>query len=155
MSYLTLKEAAEATGFNETTIRRLCKRQESKPFIQFKKAKNGIMYTVQANYLFSVYPPLQSDRTLTYTRVDNGYTSTSEEPIQDYTGILAAKDEIIQLLKSETAYLRSENTGLREENRELKLLLAPGFSSNSSPAEAVTEQKSEQNKKSFWQRLFG
>lgn len=147
MSYLTLKEASEATGLNEATIRRLCKKSESKPFIQMKKGKQGDMYTIQANYLFDVYPPVRPDKSAGYTRVDNDSTSIDKEPVQDYTDLLAAKDEIIQLLKSETAYLRAENTSLREENRELKLLPAPSLDEDN--------QLPEQSKKSFWQHLFG
>jgi hypothetical protein len=144
MSYLTLKEASEATGLNEATIRRLCKKPASKPFISLKKGKQGMMYTIQANYLFDVYPPLKLAKNTDYTRLDNAYTRLDKEPVQDYTALLAAKDQIIELLKSETAYLRAENTSLREENRELKLLNPPS-------SVAATEPK----KKTFWQRLFG
>jgi len=158
MSYLTLKEASEATGLNEATIRRLCKKNESKPFILMRKGKQGAMYTIQANYLFDVYPPLKSAQTLAYTTVDervhNNYTSLDKEPIQDYTALLAAKDEIIQLLKSETEYLRAENTSLREENRELKLLPPPSTVTIPPPPKPSSSQPDQQNRKSFWQRLF-
>jgi len=153
MSYLTLKEASEATGLNEATIRRLCKKPASKPFIVLKEGKKGVMYTIQANYLFDVYPPLKSSNNAAYTRVDNGSTSLDKEPTQDYTALLAAKDEIIQLLKSETAYLRAENTSLREENRELKLLPAPSPTDNGQLSEEHN-QTPKQDKKSFWRRLF-
>lgn len=155
MSYLTLKEASEATGLNEATIRRLCKKNESKPFVEMKKGKQGVMYTVQANYLFDVYPPVKSDKSAVYTRLDNDNTRLDREPIQEYTVLLAAKDEIIQLLKSETAYLRTENTNLREENRELKLLPSPTAVSDEPLPKTVTNQEPEQVKKSFWQRMFG
>lgn len=154
MSYLTLKEASEATGLNVATIRRLCKKADSKPFIQMKKGKQGAMYTIQANYLFDVYSPIEPNDTDAYTRVDNGSTSLNKEPVQDYTALLSAKDEIIQLLKSETAYLRAENTSLREENREMKLLPAPVSAAESQPATGEFEQAPEQDKKSFWRRLF-
>jgi DNA-binding MurR/RpiR family transcriptional regulator len=149
MSYLTLKEASEATGLNEATIRRLCKKAEAKPYIEMKKGKQGPMYTVQANYLFDVYPPLNPSKNPIYTRVDNDRTSLDKESIQDYTALLAAKDEIIQLLKSETAYLRTENTSLREENRELKLLPSPD------PIASYDEEAVDQRPPSLWQRLFG
>ncbi|MCK8496120.1 hypothetical protein M0L20_29910 [Spirosoma sp. RP8] len=152
MNYLTLKEASEATGLNETTIRRLCKKKASKPFIQMKKGKQGDMYTIQANYLFDVYPPSKPIQNSARARVDNNYTSIDKEPIQDYTALLAAKDEIIQLLRSETNYLRSENTSLREENRTLKLLPAPISTSDTTPTETSSSQES---KKPFWKRLFG
>lgn len=154
MSYLTLKEASEATGLNEATIRRLCKKPESIPFIEMKRGKQGGMYTIQANYLFDIYPPVQTAKSTTYTTVDNGSTSLDKEPIQDYTALLLAKDEIIQLLKTETSYLRTENTSLREENRELKLLPAPSMPFDNSSTEDEVSQVLGQTKKSFWQRLF-
>lgn len=154
MNYLTLKEASEATGLNEATIRRLCKKPASKPFVELKEGKKGPMYTIQANYLFDVYPPTKPSKSGDYTRVYNDYTSLDKEPVQDYTALLAAKDEIIQLLKSETAYLRAENTSLREENRELKLLPAPSLTDNSQPTQKEPNRIPEQGKKSFWQRLF-
>ena len=154
MSYLTLKEASEATGLNVATIRRLCKKAESKPFIQMKEGKQGTMYTIQANYLFDVYPPIEPDNTDAYTRVNNGSTSLDKEPVQGYIALLSAKDEIIQLLKSETAYLRAENTSLREENREMKLLPAPVSAAESQPAASEFEQAPEQSRKSFWRRFF-
>lgn len=153
MSYLTLKEASEATGLNEATIRRLCKKTESRPFIEMKKGKQGVMYTIQANYLFDVYPPLKLVKNDDYTRVYNDNTSLDKPPLQDYTALLEAKDEIIQLLKNETAYLRAENTSLREENRELKLLPSPTSISDAPLSETPTDQQPD--KKSFWQRLFG
>ena len=155
MSYLTLKEASEATGLNEATIRRLCKKTESKPFIEMKKGKQGAMYTIQANYLFNVYPPSKPSKTDDYTRVYNDSTSLNKLPTQEYTTLLEAKDEIIQLLKSETAYLRAENTSLREENRELKLLPSPTYMPDALLSETPIDQQPEPERKSFWQRLFG
>jgi DNA-binding IscR family transcriptional regulator len=154
MSYLTLKEASEATGLNEATIRRLCKKPSSKPFIEMKKGKQGGMYTIQANYLFDIYPPVKSAQNPAYTRVYNDSTSLDKEPTQDYTALLSAKDEIIELLKSETAYLRAENTSLREENRELKLLPAASLPVDSLPTQSQVNPTPDQGKKSFWQRLF-
>lgn len=155
MSYLTLKEASESTGLNEATIRRLCKKTESRPFIEMKKGKQGAMYTIQANYLFNVYPPSKLVKTDDYTRVYNDTTSLNKSPIQDYTALLEAKDEIIQLLKSETAYLRAENTSLREENRELKLLPSPTSMPDAALSDTLIDRQPELEKKSFWQRLFG
>ncbi len=116
-----------------------------------KKGKQGDMYTIQANYLFDVYPPSKPAQNSAYTRVDNDYASIDKEPIQDYTALLAAKDEIIQLLKSETNYLRAENTSLREENRTLKLLPAPNSASDTNTTEAPSDQVI---RKPFWKRLF-
>lgn len=154
MSYLTLKEASEATGLNVATIRRLCKKAQSEPFIEMKKGKQGSMYTIQANYLFNVYDPVEANKSEDYTRVDNGSTRLDKEPVQDYTALLSAKEEIIELLKSETAYLRAENTSLREENREMKLLPAPIATDESQLATSESDQAPEQGRKSFWQRLL-
>lgn len=120
-----------------------------------KKGKQGAMYTIQSNYLFNVYPPLNPAKSDDYTRVYNDSTSLSKSPIQDYTTLLEAKDEIIQLLKSETAYLRTENTSLREENRGLKLLPPPASTPDITPSEILIDEQSKPAKKSFWQRLFG
>jgi hypothetical protein len=149
MSYITLKQAAEATGLNEVTIRRLCKKPESKPHINLKKAKNGFMYTIHTNYLFDIYPPIKQDSEPVYTKDDIDYSSVDIEPVQAYTALLSAKDEIIELLKSETAYLRAENTSIREENRELKML-------SESRIEKDTDNTNIQEvKKSLWKRIFG
>lgn len=149
MSYITLKQAAEATGLNEVTIRRLCKKPESKPYINFKKAKNGLMYTIQTNYLFDVYPPIKQEPEPVYTKSDIDYSGVDIDPIQAYTSLLSAKDEIIELLKSETAYLRAENTSIREENRELKML------SESKIEKGTDNVNIQEVKKSFWKRMFG
>ena len=154
MNYLTLKEASAATGLNEATIRRLCKKSESKPFIEMKKGKQGDMYTIQTNYLFNVYPPVKVNESDAYTSLDSDSTSVDSEPTQAYVALLSAKDEIIQLLKSETAYLRAEITSLREENRELKLLPAPAMTANIQQTELQDNELMQTGKKSFWQRLF-
>jgi len=154
MSYLTLKEAADATGLNQATVRRLCKKTSSKAFVRMEKGKQGVLYTIQANYLFDTYPPVKPDKIDDYTRVHNDYTSLYKEPVQDYTALLSAKDEIIELLKSETAYLRAENTSLREENREMKLLPAPAPAVEDHPTIHEAGDTPKPSRKSLWQRFF-
>lgn len=154
MSYLTLKEASDATGLSEATVRRLCKKPGSKAFVQMKKGKQGTLYTIQANYLFDTYPPAKPDKIDDYTRVHNDYARVDKEPIQAYTALLAAKDEIIELLKSETVYLRAENTSLREENREIKLLPAPAIAVEDEPIVHEPDRILQPGRKSLWQRLF-
>lgn len=145
MNYITLKEAAEATGLKEITIRRLCKKADSKPYVRFKKGKNGSLYTIQTNYLFDKYPP---KKTPDDNLLANASLTVQSMPVQDteqgYTSILSVKDELIQVLKDEITYLREENKGLREENKELKLLPA---------AQSVIQESI--TKKPFWQRIFG
>lgn len=147
MNYITLKEAAKATGLNETTIRRLCKKADSKPYIRLKDGKNGSLYTIQTNYLFDKYPPKKAPDTLDENSL---YKPVNADPIQgymqDYTPLLTVKDELIQVLKDEITYLREENKGLREENKELKLLPA---------AHNVTKEADQNPRKSFWQRVLG
>lgn len=146
MNYITLKEAAKVTGLNEMTIRRLCKKADSKPYIRLKKGKNGSLYTIQTNYLFDKYPPRQA---LDKVESDSLYNPENVKPIQvntqDYTPVLAVKDELIQILKDEITYLREENKSLREENKELKLL----------PAHNESSKSQDEEKKSFWRRIFG
>lgn len=141
MSYLTLKQAAEATGLNEVTIRRLCKKSDTKPFVKLQKGKNGSVYTIQANYLFDKYPPVKLNEKEPDLRLDK---PIHDQYRQDYTALWEAKDETIRILKDELAYLREENRSLREENRDLKLLPAHKEESNPKGME----------KKPFWRRLF-
>ena len=147
MNYITLKEAAKATGLNEMTIRRLCKKPESKPYIRLKEGKNGSLYTIQTNYLFDKYPPKKIVDDRVESSIDN---PVSEESVQGftqaYTSVLTVKDELIQVLKDEIAYLREENKELREENKELKLLPAP---------QTVTQEGNNDTQKTFWQRIWG
>ena len=147
MNYITLKEAAKATGLNEMTIRRLCKKAESKPYVRLKEGKNGSLYTIQTNYLFDKYSPKKA---LVRPEQDSLNTHVNVDPIQvhtqDYTPVLAVKDELIKVLKDEITYLREENKGLREENKELKLLPA---------SHNVTPEASENPPKSLWQRIWG
>lgn len=53
MQTISIKEASEATGKNEKTIRRFCSKPESKPFIEQK----GTKLYIDVNYLFASYPP--------------------------------------------------------------------------------------------------
>lgn len=142
MNYINLKQAAEATGLTQTTIRRLCKKEHSKPFVRLEKGKNGNTYTIQTNYLFDKYPPVKKTENNEYTSIDK---NIHVKPLQDYSGVLEAKEETINILKDELSYLREENKNLREENRDLKLL----------PAHKGNLRDEEQLNKSFWQRLFG
>lgn len=143
MNYITLKEAAKATGLNEMTIRRLCKKPESKPYVSLKQGKNGSLYTIQTNYLFDKYPPKKAVSNQVNTSV---HKPVNEESVQGYTSVLAVKDELIQVLKDEIAYLREENKELREENKELKLLPAP---------QNVVQSNGNDTRKTFWQRILG
>jgi len=146
MSYITLKEAAKATGLNEMTIRRLCKKAESKPYVRLKDGKNGSLYTIQTNYLFDKYPPKSVVAASHESSIDTApKVEPSHNTIQEYTSVLTVKDELIQVLKEEIAYLREENKGLREENKELKLLPAPK-NMNEEPTNI---------RKSLWQRILG
>lgn len=141
MVYITLKQAAEATGLSEITIRRFCKKKESKPFIKLIKAKNGHAYTIQSNYLFDKYPPAKTPQKEDYTSIDK---RVKGQPIHDYAAIWEAKEETIKILKDQLAYLKEENRNLREENRDLKLL----------PAHNDSLKEEEKQRISFWKRLF-
>lgn len=147
MNYITLKEAAIATGLNEMTIRRLCKKPESKPYIRLKEGKNGSLYTIQTNYLFDKYPPKKIVNARSEASIDIPVNDESiQVSTQVYTSVLTVKDELIQVLKDEIAYLREENKGLREENKELKLLPAP---------QTAAQGSNNDTRKTFWQRIWG
>lgn len=145
MSYITLKQAAEATGLTETTIRRLCKKTESKPFIKLQKGKSGPIYTIQTNYLFDKYPPIKSPKKEFESSLHKPVHDEYMQPIPDYTALWEAKDETIRILKDELAYLKEENKSLREENRDLKLL----------PVHKEDSGSKELERKSIWKRIFG
>lgn len=55
MNQIDIKEAIEATGKSEKTIRRLLAKPESQPFIYNKDNK----IVVDVNYLFNAYPPIK------------------------------------------------------------------------------------------------
>lgn len=120
MNYFTFREASEITGLNEATIRRLSKRPESKPYVQMKKGKKGSVYTIQADYLFGIYPRLRFDKNPLSLRIGSYFPTPENTNNQEVIALLAAKDEIIQYLKDEAAYLRNENIRLQEEIRVLK-----------------------------------
>jgi predicted transcriptional regulator len=145
MNYITLKQAAEATGLTETTIRRLCKKAESKPFIKLQKGKSGSIYTIQTNYLFDKYPPVQSPKKEPESNLYKPIHDEHRQPTQDYTALWEAKDETIRILKEELVYLKEENRSLREENRDLKLL----------PAHKEDSEPKNLERKSIWKRIFG
>lgn len=86
-----------------------------------KKGKKGSVYTIQADYLFGIYPRLRFDKNPFSFRVGSYYANLENTSNQEMTALLAAKDEIIQYLKDEAAYLRNENMSLQEEIRVLKL----------------------------------
>ena len=121
MNYFTFREASEITGLNEATIRRLSKKPESKPYVQMKKGKKGSVYTIQADYLFGIYPRLRFDKNPLSLRVGSYFATPENINNRETAALLAAKDEIIQYLKDEAAYLRNENMRLQEEIRTLKL----------------------------------
>lgn len=53
MQSISIKEASDVTGKSEKTIRRLCSKPESKPFIE----QIGTKLLIDVNYLFASYPP--------------------------------------------------------------------------------------------------
>lgn len=87
MNYIDISEASKATGKNQMTIRRLIKKPESKPYVSLKEDK----YSIDVNYLFSKYPP-----------VNNVNASVPIQPIQnDLERLLKEKDERIKDLKEQ------------------------------------------------------
>lgn len=121
MNYFTFREASEITGLNEATIRRLSKKPESRPYVQMKKGKKGSVYTIQADYLFGIYPRLRFDKNPLSLRVGGYFANSESTNNQEISALLAAKDEIIQYLKDESAYLRNQNMNLQAEIRALKI----------------------------------
>ena len=85
-----------------------------------KKGKKGAVYTIQADYLFGIYPRLKFNKNLLPLRVGNYYSNGVNNNGPEMSALLAAKDSLIQYLKDEASYLRDENVNLLEEIRNLR-----------------------------------
>lgn len=91
MNYIDITEASKATGKNPMTIRRLIKKPQSKAYVRIEKLEHGDKYTIDVNYLFSVYTP-----------VNTVNTPTIQQAIQpDLERLLKEKDERIKDLKEQ------------------------------------------------------
>jgi type I site-specific restriction-modification system R (restriction) subunit len=91
VNYIDITEATKATGKNQMTIRRLIKKPQSQPYVKIEKKEGGDKYTIDVNYLFSVYTP-----------INNVSTPPIQQDIQrDLERLLREKDERIKDLKEQ------------------------------------------------------
>ena len=58
MEFISLQEAADLTGKNIMTIRRLTKKPGSKPYTKLDATENK--WYIDKSYLFTKYPSIQS-----------------------------------------------------------------------------------------------
>ena len=73
MNYIDIKEASEATGKSEKTIRRLINKTESNAFVD----KSNSKIIIDVNYLFSVYPPIKKGKNEVRQSLDMGNKESS------------------------------------------------------------------------------
>ena len=129
MSYLTIKQAAEATRKSEKTIRRLCNSPESKDYIAMEDGK----ILIDANYLQQNYPISTPGKTRQKGIGHNLHTPTqkAQPPKTD-----DLKHEI-ELLKLQLRY-KDEILGMKDRQIETLerslLLLGEGMKREPVPA---------------------
>jgi hypothetical protein len=128
MNYIDILDAAKATGKNQMTIRRLIKKPDSKAYVKIIKQEYGDKYTIDVNYLFSVYSPINTVTT---------------QPIQPYIQtdlerLLKEKDERIRDLKEQ---LEKKDKVIDSLTETMKLL----------PQSSVVDKV----QKSWWKKVLG
>lgn len=128
-NYLTVQEAAEATGKSVRTIRRLCYEETSKDYITYDE-KNRLL--VDANFLAQNYPlttvpnsgkPTQNDNSQSIA-ITKDMTIDTEKPQEIES--LALKVALLQQelkLKEEHHYQISKEKDKRIESLERTLLM--------------------------------
>jgi hypothetical protein len=153
MSYLTIKQAAEATRKSEKTIRRLCNNPKSKDYMVMEDGK----ILIDANYLQQTYPMSTSRQTAQNNTRHSLPTTTQEvQPVVQPQKTDSLQHEI-DLLKLQLRY-KDEILGLKDRQIETLerslLLLGEGFKKDPIPpatdhmAQAAPEPP---KKKRWWQ----
>jgi hypothetical protein len=146
MNYIDIAEAAKATGKNQITIRRLIKKATSAPYVRLEKSEFGDKYTLEVNYLFSQYAPLNTYHQKPF---NNDSTLTTHEDgtqgIQVFERLLQEKEERIKDLKLQ---LDKKDDQLDKKDKIIESLtetmkLLPTYTA-ASPAQNLP----------WWKRLF-
>jgi hypothetical protein len=149
MSYLTIKQAAEATRKSEKTIRRLCNNPKSKDYMVMEDGK----ILIDANYLQQTYPMSTPGQTAQKNTGHSLPTTTHEvQPPQ-----IDSLQHEIDLLKLQLRY-KDEILGIKDRQIETLerslLLLGEGLKQDPIPpaidpmAQAAPEPP---KKKRWWQ----
>lgn len=126
MPYLTITQAAEATGKSEKTIRRLSNKPESKPYISKEGTGHNAPILIDASYLQNVYPlaipgqPTQNPKNTPGQRLD---TSTQSLLDTDTAQNAVTLSHTIELLKQELRYKEELYTKVTlEKDKRIEVL---------------------------------
>lgn len=156
MPYLTIKQAAEATGKSEKTIRRLCNQSKSKDYITYEDTK----LLIDANYLQQNYSmvitgqPVQPAQKHHRQRVD----TTTQNPIdnvqsQDSRDLSHEIDLLKLQLKHKEEIIHMKDRQLEVLERSL-LLLGEGLRkdpiTDQEQPEQISQEQEPPKKKSWW-----
>ena len=132
MNQIDIKEATEATGKSEKTIRRFLAKPESQPFICNKDNK----IVVDVNYLFNAYPPIKKAKKV------GGQNMDINEKMSIDIELLELKHKLT-LYEQEIKY--KESLLIEKDNRIDDLQKAMLF------LEVAREEKTIIKKKAWWQ----
>lgn len=154
MPYLTIAQAAEATGKSEKTIRRLIKQPTAAPFVTRDGDGPNAPVQIDASYLQSVYP--MSIPTMQKRILDKGSQGRNSDLGQDQdkgqtndqtAQSIAIQAEMLAILK-EQLRLKDEQLAARDRRIEdLTDKLTHIRLITEAPRE---EQRPEEQKKSWW-----
>jgi hypothetical protein len=153
MSYLTIKQAAEATRKSEKTIRRLCNSPKSKDYMVLEDGK----ILIDANYLQQTYPMSTPGQTAKKdTRHSLPMPTQKVQPIVQAPQTDSLQHEI-DLLKLQLRY-KDEILGIKDRQIETleRSLLLLGEGMKREPVPAATEPIAQAapdppKKKRWWQ----
>jgi len=117
MNYIDIKEASEATGKSEKTIRRLVNKAESNAFVD----KSNSKIIIDVNYLFSAYPPIKKGKNEVRQILDMG----NKESIQ--VELINLKNKLViyeQELKHKESLLNEKDNRILDLQKAMLLLEA-------------------------------
>ena len=117
MNFIDIKEAAEATGKSEKTIRRLVYKTESEPFTD--KRNNKIV--IDVNYLFSIYPAVKKNKKVVVQNIDMGKDVSSLDELIDLKVKVAIYE---QELKHKESLLNEKDNRISDLQKAMLLLEA-------------------------------
>jgi hypothetical protein len=129
MGFITIAEAARLTGRHEKTIRRWIRKQlEKDPQARDKIVRDtiasGFTYRVDKDYLLANSPPLDTPEQSSQEATGQGTVHQAEQstgqPIHPPDPLMAAKDEVITLLKDQ---VRQQQEELSSKNEQIKTVL--------------------------------
>jgi hypothetical protein len=156
MPYLTIKQAAQATGKSEKTIRRLCNLSKSKDYVTYEDTK----LLVDANYLQQNYPMISTGQPVHPTQkahrqevdmtTQNHLNNVQPQQSQD----LSHEIELLKLQlkhKEEIIYMKDRQLEVLERSL---LLLGEGLRkepvTNQEQPEQISQEQEPAKKKSWW-----